>query len=304
MAKITNCTIKKIIKIIAIVLGIIFLVFGVPIIINECYKANCGCSTALDASAMLGYYGVILGASITVATLVVTIKFTKKQIERESFLRTENEKWDKLKSVFLDILENINPMVTLKDVMDNGFVDPNKAITVLERYQVNCKTSTDVLNAYVNIDDYPKVKHLVDAIAGISEELVNISSVEVEQYSNFRLLQNKDSFYKMVEIEKVYPGSFSKESLAKNQENIEKIKTISEENIKSQIAYLNREIIRVYKTRYIAILQNIGSTFETLNKAAAQEANKLLNIGAKTKKKIEKENTTEENSVEDKKDGE
>ena len=304
MAKTTNCTIKKIIKIIAIVLGIIFLVFGVPIIINECYKANCGCSTALDASAMLGYYGVILGASITVATLVVTIKFTKKQIERESFLRTENEKWDKLKSVFLDILANINPMVTLKDVMDNGFVEPNKAITVLERYQVNCKTSTDVLNAYVNIDDYPKVKHLVDAIAGISEELVNISSVEVEQYSNFRLLQNKDSYYKMVEIEKVYPGSFSKESLAKNQENIEKIKTISEENIKSQIAYLNREFIRVYKTRYIAILQNIGSTFETLNKAAAQEANKLLNIGAKTKKKIEKENTTEEDSVEDKKDGE
>lgn len=290
MAKTTNCKIKKIIKIIAIVITTLFLVIGVPIIINECYKANCGCSTALDASAMLGYYGVILGASIAVATLVVTIKFTKKQIERESFLRAENEKWDKLKSVFLDILANINPMVTLKDVMDNGFVDPTKAITVLERYQVNCKTSTDVLNAYINIDDYPKVKHLVDAIAGISEELVNISSGEVEQYSDFRLLQNKDSFYKMVEIEKVYPGSFSKESLAKNQENIEKIKTISGENINSQIAYLNSEFIRVYKTRYIAILQNIGSTFETLETAAAQEANRLLNIGAKTKKKIKKDN--------------
>ena len=62
MAKKTNCIIKKIIKIIAIVLVILTLVFGVPIIINECYKANCGCSTALDASAMLGYYGVILGA--------------------------------------------------------------------------------------------------------------------------------------------------------------------------------------------------------------------------------------------------
>ena len=94
----------------------------------------------------------------------------------------------------------------------------------------------------------------------------------------------------MVEIEKVYPGSFSKESLAKNQENIEKIKTLSDENINSQIAYLNSEFIRVYKTRYIAILQNIGSTFETLEKVAAQEANRLLNIGAKTKKKIKKDN--------------
>ena len=285
MVKKSNCIIKKIIKTIIIILAIIVLVIGVPIIINEYYKANCGYTTAWDASAMLGYYGVILGVSITVATLVVTIKFTKKQIERESFLRTENEKWDKLKSVFLEILENINPMVTLKDIMDNGFVDPTKAITVLERYQVNCKTSTDVLNAYINIDDYPKVKHLVDAIAGISEELANISSGEVEQYSDFLILQNKDSFYKMVEIEKAYPGSFLKESLAKNQENIEKIKAISEENINSKIAYLNSEFIRVYKTRYIAILQNVGSTFETLEKAAVQEANRLLNIGAKTKKK-------------------
>ena len=286
MAKKTNCIIKKIIKIIAIVLVILTLVFGVPIIINECYKAHCGCSTALDASAMLGYYGVILGASITVVTLVVTIKFTKKQIERESFLRTENEKWSKLKSIFLEILANINPMVTLKDVMDNGFVDPTKAITVLQRYQVNCKTSTDVLNAYLNMDDYPKVKHLIDAIAGISEEFVNISSGEVEQYSDFRVLQNKELYYKILENEKAYPGSFSKESLAKNQENIEKIKTISDENINSQIAYLNSEFVRVYETRYIAILQNIGSTFETLETAAAQEANRLLNIGVKPKKKI------------------
>lgn len=53
MAKKTNCIIKKIIKIIAIVLVILTLVFGVPIIINECYKANCGCSTALDVQQCL-----------------------------------------------------------------------------------------------------------------------------------------------------------------------------------------------------------------------------------------------------------
>ena len=85
-------------------------------------------------------------------------------------------------------------------------------------------------------------------------------------------------------------SSFSKESLAKNQENTEKIKTISDENINSQIAYFNSEFIRVYETNYRALLQSIGSTFETLETAAAQEANRLLNIGAKTKKKIKKDN--------------
>ena len=102
---------KKIIIIILSLIVISVFVFGIPIVINECYKANCGYSTAWDASAMLGYYGAILGATITVVTLVATITFTKKQIQRESFLKNESEKWSKLKSIFLDILANIDPMV-------------------------------------------------------------------------------------------------------------------------------------------------------------------------------------------------
>lgn len=276
---------KCILKISLGILVILFFVFGIPIVINECYKANCGYSTAWDASAMLGYYGTILGAIITVVTLVATITFTKKQIQRESFLKNESEKWSKLKSIFLDILSNINPMGTLKEVMDNGFIDPTKAIHILQRYQMNCKTSTDLLNAYLNMNDYPKVKHLIDGIAEMAEEFVDISSGEIEQYSDFRILQNKDSAYQMVEIEKARPGSFSKENLATNQEIIEKLKNISSENINSQIAFYNSEFIRVYETKYRALLQSIGSTFETLEVATAQEADRLLNFDSKSKVK-------------------
>ena len=274
---------KRVLKIILGILVISVFLVGIPIVINECYKANCGYSTAWDASAMLGYYGTILGAIITVVTLVATITFTKKQIQRESFLKNESEKWSKLKSIFLDILSNINPMGTLKEVMDNGFIDPTKAIHILQRYQMNCKTSTDLLNAYLNMNDYPKVKHLIDGIAEMAEEFVDISSGEIEQYSDFRILQNKDSAYQMVEIEKARPGSFSKENLATNQEIIEKLKNISSENINSQIAFYNSEFIRVYETKYRALLQSIGSTFETLEVATAQEADRLLNFDSKSK---------------------
>ena len=291
MSKKTNYKIKKFVKIIAIVLTMLVLIFGVPIVINECYKANCGYSTAWDASAMLGYYGVILGAIITVLTLIATITFTKKQIQRESFLKTESEKWSKLKSIFLDILSNINPMVTLKDVMDNGFIDPTKAIHILQRYQMNCKTSTDLLNAYLNMNDYPAVKHLIDGIAEMAEEFVVISAGEIEQYSDFRILQNKDSAYQMVEIEKAHPGSFSKENLATNQEIIEKLKIISNENINSQVAYFNSEFIRVYETKYRSLLQSIGSTFEILESAVVQEAERLLNFDVKSKNQSKKGNS-------------
>ena len=219
---------KKIIKIIIFFIVLFFVVFGIPMIINECYKVDSGYITMWDASAMLGYYGSILGTSITVITLVATISFTKKQIKRESYLKAENEKWYKLKSVFLEILQNINPIIVFKDVIDNGFTDPTKTINILQKYQMNCKTSTDLLNSYLNMKDYPKVKHLIDGITEITAELVNITSGEIEQYSNYLILQHKDLFYKIMEIEKNRPGSFSIEDLVVNQESIEKLKELLE----------------------------------------------------------------------------
>ena len=133
----------KVIKAIFIVIVIIILIIGVPIIINECYKLNCGYITVWDGTDVLGYYGTILGSVISVATLVITIRFTKKQIQRESYLQNEREKLSNLKSIFLEILDSINPILTLKNVIDNGFNDPSKAINILQKYQMNCKTACD-----------------------------------------------------------------------------------------------------------------------------------------------------------------
>ena len=55
-----NMKIKKAVKIVLIVLGAIFLIIGVPIIINECYKANSGYTTVwmeqmrLDTMVLFG----------------------------------------------------------------------------------------------------------------------------------------------------------------------------------------------------------------------------------------------------------
>ena len=60
----------------------LLLIVGVPIIINECYKKNSGYITMWSAADVLAYYGTILGALVAVATVVVTILFTYKQIQR------------------------------------------------------------------------------------------------------------------------------------------------------------------------------------------------------------------------------
>ena len=151
----------KVIKAILSIITAIFLIVGIPIIINECYKADCGYITVWDGGDVLGYYGAILGSIIAAATLAITIIFTKKQIQRDSFLKNETEKWDRLKTIFLQTLSDINPMRVLKDMMDTGFTDSAKAICLLQRYQLDCKIANDILNAHLNIVDYPKLKNLL-----------------------------------------------------------------------------------------------------------------------------------------------
>ena len=262
-----------------IILGAVFLIVGIPVIINECYKANCGYITVWDGSDVLGYYGTILGSVIAVISIIVTIAFTKKQIQRESFLKNEDEKWNRLREIFLQILNDINPMRVLKDVMDNGFTDPTKAIHLLQRYQLDCKIANDLLNVHLNMSDYPKFKELIDGIATTAEYFVGISQKEIDQYSDLRIWQHKDTAQEMLRIEKEHPGSFPEDHVALNEEVIEKIKTISYENINLQITQLNTEFVQAYEDKYRALLQLTGATFETIAIETKRQADSMLSFG-------------------------
>ena len=256
-----------------------FLIIGIPVIINECYKANCGYITVWDAPDVLGYYGTVLGSVIAVISIIVTIAFTKKQIQRDSFLKNEEEKWDRLRDIFLQILNDINPMRVLKDVMDNGFTDPTRAIHLLQRYQLDCKMANDLLNVHLNMSDYPKFKELIDGIATTAEYFVDVSQKEIDQYSDLRIWQHKDAANEMLRIEKERPGSFSEDHVALNEEVVEEIKTISYENINLQITQLNTELVQAYEEKFRALLQLTGSTFETIAIETQRQADSMLSFG-------------------------
>lgn len=272
---------NRIIKIIGLILLFVFLIVGIPIIINECYKANCGYLTVWSGADVLGYYGSILGSVIAAITLVVTIVFTKKQIQRESYLKSEEEKWSKLELVFLEILDSINPISTLKNVMDNGFTDPSKAINILQKYQMNCRTACDQLNAHLNVSDYPKFKKLIDDIAEISEELAKISEAEIQQYSNLRFWNHKNSAIQILKMEKEYPGSFSQDDIEFSNNILKKTDSINYTNIEEQITKLNSDFIAVYEIKFRALLQLNGATFEQVNNETQQCADEILHLRRK-----------------------
>ena len=273
--------IKRIAKIVLIILGAIFLIIGVPIIINECYKANLGYTTVWNGADALGYYGAILGSVIAVVTLAVTIIFTKKQIQREGYIRIETEKLSKLETIFGEILDSINPMETMKKVMDNGFIDPTKAINILQKYQLNCKTAFDRLNAHLNMSDYPKFKKIIESIASISEEFVSISQGEIDQYSDLRLWSHRETSLKMLRNEEIIPGSFSPKDIAFSKDIVEKTNAIDYANIEKTIATLNGNFVDLYETKFRSLLQLYGATFEESKTEIHKNADGILRIGRK-----------------------
>lgn len=270
--------IAKNIKIVIAIMTAIFLIVGVPLIINECYKANCGYITVWDGADVLGYYGAILGAAIAVLTLVATIIFTKKQIQRDSYLRLETDKLSKLESIFLEILGSINPIKTLKNVMDNGFSDPTKAINILQEYQLNCKTANDRLNAHLNTSDYSKFKVIIDSVANIAEEFVSISQGEIDQYFNLQLWAHRETASKILHNEEIMPGSFSSKEIAFSKEVLEKTKDMDYVDIEKAIAQLNEEFIKAYETKFRSLLQLNGSTFEEVNTEVQKKADDILRL--------------------------
>ena len=183
----------------------------------------------------------------------------------------------------MQTLSDINPMRVLKDVMDNGITDPTKAINLLQRYQLDCKIANDILNAHLNMVDYPKFKKLIDSIAATAEEFVSISQKEIDQYSDLRIWQHKDTASELLKAEKDHPGSFSQEHIAFNEEIVEKCKSISYESINQQITLLNTEFVRLYEEKYRALLQLTGSTFEVISVETQQQADRMLSFGKKSR---------------------
>lgn len=61
------------------VLFITFLIVVIPLIINESYKLGYGYITVWDGDSVIEYYGSFFGSVIAIATIVITIIFTRKQ---------------------------------------------------------------------------------------------------------------------------------------------------------------------------------------------------------------------------------
>ena len=276
-----NMKIKRIAKIVLIILGAIFLIIGVPIIINECYKANLGYSTVWNGADALGYYGAILGSVIAVATLAVTIIFTKKQIQREHFIKNETEKWSKIERVFAAVLDDINPIRVMKDTMDNGITDPGKAMNILQKYQLTCEMAGDQLKVCVHSKDYASVKPFVDSIISATKQFVAVAQKQINQYSNLLSLKQRELAEQAVKIQAQNPGAFSQKDISEHLETIERTKDIKFDTIRMELCLFINETVELNNNVYKPLLKTKNEVFESINADIQKKADDILRIGKK-----------------------
>lgn len=266
--------------ILAIIVVCAFAIVG-PLIINECYKSNSGYITLWSPADMLAYYGVVLGALVAIITVVVTIGFTRKQIQMENFLKQENEKWTKIEAIFANAIDKINPMHPLIETMDTGMKDPVAAITTFQKYGMTCKIALDQLNAHLCVNDYPKVKKLIDSICNATEIFDKISDGEIQAYSSLRDYSSLAVVKETLKIEKEHPGTFPAETIAFDYDVLKRTNGLHLDDLSKRIAEQNHQLVNAYQEMYRPLLQLKGSIFSKIYSETGESADNILDFERK-----------------------
>lgn len=237
----------------SIAFALLLFVVGIPVLINLCYSCDhVFYVTRWDAADVLAFYGTILGASIAAASLIVTIRFTRRQIERESYIKGETEKWNKAEMVVDKALLAISPlnMVIAPCFAEklNEMIDKN--ITALQRYKLSAKTSLDGLKIYISPDDYPVLSSLVEQMLKGVEEYCKIADDTLQPFNS------------MVT------------HILNQSENLDKhIVQLNEESTQSA-----GQIAIAYSGSYQDLLNLKRATFESIYSRIEKEANQKLSL--------------------------
>lgn len=276
-------------KWILVALGLLIPIVGVPIGINECYKSNTGYITVWNGADVLNYYGTIIstaiGALIAVLTMAFTISFNRRQIQRDTYLRNEKEKWGKTESTIGTALDLINPQriltLGMENIVQNNNVNINWAIASIQKYQMDCRLATDQLFTCLSYMDSPKVKPLLDAVNNASQQFFNIAQKEYNAYTKLSVLQIRNSAQETMDNARRFPNAVSPENISYAETVLKNTTATRPESVYDEIGVYNKEMGNAYETTYRQLLSLKGQTFDTIYTETQKNADEILRFRRK-----------------------
>ena len=262
-----------------VIAGIIalILVIGVPIVINELYKVNAGYMTIWGAADVLSYYATILGACVTVGALIVTIIFTKKQVQRDSFIKHQEEKWNRIESMVSSSLDRINPARIIEIILKVTSSSYDEAITAFHLYSLQAKTALDSLFGYLSGEYYPRLEPLLLDIQDAAEEYCGIVSKLDSQYQNLILLEMRKNAQSIYNKAHQNPAAHMRD-LLNSQMFLSKTSSLDATEIRAEINALSEQLSALRDTSYRKLLEKKRSTFSAIHDRWPNEADSILRL--------------------------
>ena len=261
--------------IIGAVLTIIFLTIGVPIIINEAYKCNSGYITMWTAADVLSYYGTVLGSLIAVATLAITILFTRKQIQRDSYLQSEEKKWARIEAVITQSLDDINPFPIITEILDSQKITHDVVFT-FGKYQITCQLVTDKFSSFTNDKDRLRIKPLSDKIGNLAKHFSSLAGSGASTYRKFHTIEAQQLPEELMNIDPAELPPLLAEQIAFCQKQIKESEGLSFSGITKEFCEIGENMTQLYYDEYKPLLKEKGSIFDEIYNEIQEEADSLL----------------------------
>lgn len=247
-----------------LILGVFLIVF-VPLAMFYYYKFIRGYENVFTTSDVLGFYGAILSAAITVFIAIFTIQFIKKQIKRQAYVEREKEKWNGIEVRVADILTKINPLNLLLITVSDDISDITKTMGNINKYGLDCRIAGDCLTAYVSRDqDWPKIKELVDLMHSESEKFYEASVNLCNQYQKIAILKTRDMALDLLRKERENPGILSKDAIFQYTILVQQAEGLTSDSILIEIGDAKGKLTNLYEKEYRELLNLKGATFRLI----------------------------------------
>jgi len=272
----------KAIIIILSILAALLLVVIVPVIISVCFSAGNDNQSSLLASDILGYYGTILGALVTIGALIATILFTKRQIQRQSYIDLQEKKWDKIDALVSDALETIHPS-RMNEILANAiWKDKGEVISDLHLYIHRLHLAQDSLIGNISSEDYKEIKAVVDGILNAAQQYSDIALELINLHSKFLQLKMRENAQTSLRIMQANPNTYDAKLADEYLQLIQEYGDLSNESIINEINKVQSKITELHHNGYINLLAQKRQTFSEITEKRNQEANKILNLRKKS----------------------
>lgn len=210
----------------------LFLIFGIPILINELYKLDAGYFTLWGASDVLSYYASILQGLLTFVTLYLTIVFTRKQIKYEHHLDMNQDTITQIElkiSAFVELLYPLNLYIIV--VLHKHGESDAKFIQALITYQTNLKIAINALRCSIFSKKYPDLEPLWEMLNTFSDSMLEYAEKILQEPQDEAIINNICS-----QLQAQAKNEYL-EIIKRKEECIEKLKTSFAESVANTMLF-------------------------------------------------------------------